>query len=528
MAQPDLAGLLTGIGSAPIDPMQGASIRDREIALQQKALGGFRKGVGALTGGRVDARSMQEKAQEALAQLDPNKKEDREKILQIVSRVSPERVPALRQRFAEADKAQAQEAKVESRAKQKMDTQLTQRTQFASYLDKTYPELDLGALALAGTITPQNLKDFLPVLQDKEERYLPSGGSVFDTQTREWIAGPAAKGNPKDDLLTVNDRLFSISKNDFITDAPTDESRKTEEMVTWEYIKSANDAKGIETPDFSTWRTDEADYSNRSPQRKVYDDLVRSAEGTGKEMPIYNDWFEAQKKADTIVVKTTNADTGVETSYLINSGTGDRIANLGVTGMPTLSIQKNDDGTYQLFNSLTGSLGEPTETAASAAIKQKKFYKTYSAIQELDATMGILGEAKELRENKVALGGVGYVLGKALPMTEARELASKVDTIQANLAFDELEKMRKNSPTGGALGQVTEMELRLLKSAVSGLDPALGVDAFNDQVELIKQSYDRFKLALIGEGDYRVVDGEYFIKAPDGAIYNVGTVGGEL
>ena len=121
MAQPDLAGLLTGIGSAPIDPMQGASIRDREIALQQKALGGFRKGVGALTGGRVDARSMQEKAQEALAQLDPNKKEDREKILQIVSRVSPERVPALRQRFAEADKAQAQEAKVESRAERRME-----------------------------------------------------------------------------------------------------------------------------------------------------------------------------------------------------------------------------------------------------------------------------------------------------------------------------------------------------------------------------------------------------------------------
>ena len=161
MAQPDLAGLLTGIGSAPIDPMQGASIRDREIALQQKALGGFRKGVGALTGGRVDARSMQEKAQEALAKLDPTKKEDREKILQIVSRVSPERVPALRQRFAEADKAQAQEAKVESRAKQRMDTQLAQRTQFASYLDKTYPDKGYGELALQGVITPANMKDFI-------------------------------------------------------------------------------------------------------------------------------------------------------------------------------------------------------------------------------------------------------------------------------------------------------------------------------------------------------------------------------
>lgn len=121
MAQTDLTGLLTGITQAPIDPMQGASIRDREIALQQQALGGFRRGVGALTGGRVDARNTTEKAQEALAQLDPTKKEDREKILQIVSRVAPDKVMALRQRFAEADKAEAQEAKVESRAERRME-----------------------------------------------------------------------------------------------------------------------------------------------------------------------------------------------------------------------------------------------------------------------------------------------------------------------------------------------------------------------------------------------------------------------
>ena len=104
MAQPDIAGLLTGIGSAPIDPMRGASIRDREIALQQQGLAGLRQGIGALTGGRVDARNPLEKAKAALAGLDPNKKEDREKILQIVSKVSPERVPALRESFAQRDR----------------------------------------------------------------------------------------------------------------------------------------------------------------------------------------------------------------------------------------------------------------------------------------------------------------------------------------------------------------------------------------------------------------------------------------
>lgn len=111
MARTDIAGLLTGIGQAPIDPMQGGSIAEREMALQQQALKGLRQSVGALTGGRVDARTTMEKAQDALAQLDPNKREDRQKILQIVSRVSPERVPALQQAFAERDRQEAKEAR---------------------------------------------------------------------------------------------------------------------------------------------------------------------------------------------------------------------------------------------------------------------------------------------------------------------------------------------------------------------------------------------------------------------------------
>ena len=519
MAQQDLTGMLTGITQAPIDPMAGQSMAQRQLSFGAQAAQGLRQGIGGLFG--ADTRTTKEKADQMMAKLDINDVNDQEKILQIVSNVNPQAAPMLKAQFAQQARVRAQEGEAKTQA-------ASQRKGFANYLEKTYPELGLGRLAEEGTLTPQNLKDFLPALTKQGDRYKVVGSSIFDTASETFLAGPAAKGDPKDDLMVVNNRLYSISAGDWITDEPTEKSRKTEEMTTWEYIKEANDAKGIETPDFSTWRKDEVDYSNRSPQRKVYDDLVRSSASTGKKMPTYNDWFEAQKKADTSVVKTTNPDTGVETSYLINSGTGDRIADLGVSKMPTLSIEKDDNGTFQIFNSLTGALGEPVETAASAAIKQKKFYQTYAAIQELDATMGILGEAKELRENEIGLGGLGYILGKSLPNTDARELASKIDTIQANLAFDELEKMRKNSPTGGALGQVTEMELRLLKSAVSGLDPALGVEAFNKQVDLIKQSYDRFKLALIGEADYRVVDGEYFIKAPDGGIYNVGTVGGEL
>ena len=176
MAQQDLAGLLTGVGSAPIDPMQGASIRDREIALQQKALGGFRKGVGALTGGRVDARSMQEKAQEALAKLDPTKKEDREKILQIVSRVSPERVPELRAAFAEKDK---EEALLSASITSSTET----RASIAQQIRATHPDLADSVIKERDSGQTSALDAALGIIRDRSK---PSTGQGDPALVKEY------------------------------------------------------------------------------------------------------------------------------------------------------------------------------------------------------------------------------------------------------------------------------------------------------------------------------------------------------
>lgn len=100
-----IAGLLTNLGGGGIrpDPMMGASIQDREIALQQKAIKDLRGNVQSMFGGAIETRTPGEQAQAALAQLDPTKKEDRKKILAIVSRVNPERVPMLKEQFAARD-----------------------------------------------------------------------------------------------------------------------------------------------------------------------------------------------------------------------------------------------------------------------------------------------------------------------------------------------------------------------------------------------------------------------------------------
>ena len=48
------------------------------------------------------------------------------------------------------------------------------------------------------------------------------------------------------------------------------------------------------------------------------------------------------------------------------------------------------------------------------------------------------------------------------------------DTVVSNIGFERLQAMRDASPTGGALGQVSDNELRLLSSALGSLSQELG------------------------------------------------------
>jgi hypothetical protein len=62
----------------------------------------------------------------------------------------------------------------------------------------------------------------------------------------------------------------------------------------------------------------------------------------------------------------------------------------------------------------------------------------------------------------------------------ARNLKAVIDTVKANIAWSELSDMRRESKTGGALGQVTERELDLLAASIGSLDQA------QDKEQLVK------------------------------------------
>ena len=71
-----------------------------------------------------------------------------------------------------------------------------------------------------------------------------------------------------------------------------------------------------------------------------------------------------------------------------------------------------------------------------------------------------------------------------VPRTQAKDYAQRLDTLKANIGFGELQRMRDNSPTGGALGQVTERELNFLQSVLG----AIGTDT---KYETLLQTLDK-------------------------------------
>lgn len=62
--------------------------------------------------------------------------------------------------------------------------------------------------------------------------------------------------------------------------------------------------------------------------------------------------------------------------------------------------------------------------------------------------------------------------------------------IKSNIGFDKLQKMRDESPTGGALGQVAILELLALQNSIAPLEPKIGDKEMLSSLKRIKSTYE--------------------------------------
>lgn len=108
---------------------------------------------------------------------------------------------------------------------------------------------------------------------------------------------------------------------------------------------------------------------------------------------------------------------------------------------------------------------------AAAAVKGGQANtKNNIVLQDIDRALNMINESPLLTT------GVGSQITSAVGGTPAHNVNAILDTVKANVGFDQLQAMRDASPTGGALGSITEFENRLLQSVLGNLETSQSKD----------------------------------------------------
>lgn len=98
--------------------------------------------------------------------------------------------------------------------------------------------------------------------------------------------------------------------------------------------------------------------------------------------------------------------------------------------------------------------------------------------------------------------GAAGALAANVPGSEAADARALVETIRANIGFDRLQAMREASPTGGALGNVTERELATLQAVMGSLEFSQSKEQLLQNLTRLEDIYSDIidKAARTGDG----------------------------
>lgn len=130
--------------------------------------------------------------------------------------------------------------------------------------------------------------------------------------------------------------------------------------------------------------------------------------------------------------------------------------------------------------------GGPAAAEAAAAEEQAAMRGEqagrYSDVvmEDIDRALGLVGGD--------TTGMLGSLL-QNIPGTNSRNLDALLQTIRSNIGFDRLQSMREASPTGGALGAVSDFENRQLQATLGNLEQSQTEEQLRRNLERVKEVY---------------------------------------
>jgi hypothetical protein len=259
--------------------------------------------------------------------------------------------------------------------------------------------------------------------------------------------------------------------------------------------------------------------------------LVGTANGSGARSDLTQN---AQVGSGESYGNTANAfDTGEQTKMDVAAGNN----RTSRQNNADTNAAENARAAAQRANQLTiaGMTDDRADRRAQMAqdkADKKEALANQQRVTSADVVLGKVDEALG-KVSGLTSGAIGHYVGKVAG-TPGYTLDRDLDTIKANLSFDTLQAMRSASPTGGALGQVSDYENKMLASTVAALDTGLNPSELKANLEAVKKHYANVKALAEGKpipfpspGDKAAAAPaagggvEHWERGPDGKMHKV-------
>lgn len=167
-----------------------------------------------------------------------------------------------------------------------------------------------------------------------------------------------------------------------------------------------------------------------------------------------------------------------------------------ITRQTVGTIPKNGDVPTGYLGGGDGGGITPMPGSEQDIERQSNVLKMSQRARDADDRAGIVIDAIDRATDQSTWATTGMLgsAGRAVGLPPHRDLEGTINTIKANLGFNELQAMREASPTGGALGQVAVQELQMLQSVVASLDPSQSEGQLDQNLKIIRELLERQKM----------------------------------
>jgi len=381
--------------------------------------------------------------------------------------------------------------------------------------------------------------------QDVQDRLMDAARNQQDTFTSGSLgvqAPQAALATPDDSLMSPDDDMLAGGVNPMYgNDNPdatwakvgTDIRKVLIGKNRHERAKEAENKKimsaeidnapdPVELPN-TTLPDDESIVPDPTDQGVLAMDAARNQQDTfttgslGVQAPLDSKSDNTSQRPDASLLKEANEQLGQ-----LNASSGRR-NNAMLTTNPTRNIGSDANDRIRIGGAMVeasqrGGLAamgagaaefgaiEDRELAASAALakaqaKVKPKKQLAPIIENPVVTDNIDKLIPQLDEDIASwwpsnVAGFGGKVLSNIYGSEARDFEARLETIKANIGFDKLQAMRDASPTGGALGQVSEMELRQLNASMGNLEQSQSPEQLRENLIAVREQYVRTLAAI--------------------------------